>query len=194
MQLNTNIAQAYPYYQTVLLSSALTELDEEILVTIGVYQPIMTKHIAAQLASKNKLSYSRKDINSRLFKTLSNYLVQDEYFRWSLRYEHVEYPSQEEDPEKGQYIDDDEVANLDSTIKIKYSNTKIKFPNTKVKYSNGKKLTIKFKKVNSSKSNGPLAGITYIYYKSPLALALLKKKAGDVCYLPGGLCEVLEVD
>ena len=180
MQLNSTIAHAFPYYQTVFLSSALTELEEEILLTIGVYQPIAARHIVSQLALKHKFLYSRRDINSRLYKTLSKYLIQDEYFRWSLRYEGSEYSSQQEDPEKGQYTEDDDVVNLDST--------------TKIKYSDGKELTVKFKKAISSKSNGPQADVTYLYYKSPLALALLTKKAGDVCHLAGGICEVLEVD
>jgi hypothetical protein len=181
MQLmSTNRAHAFPYYQSVLLSSDLTELDEEILVAIGVYQPITARHIASQLALKHKISYSRKDINSRLFKTLSKYLVQDEYFRWSLRYEDTEYPGREEDPEKDNYSEDQDAVNLDST--------------TKVKYFNGKILKIKFTKINSSKSTGPQADIFYIYYKSPLALALLTKKVGNNCVFHGGFCEILEVD
>ena len=175
MQLNS----PFPYYQTILLSSDLTELDEEILVAIGVYQPIMAKHIASQLSIKHKSTYSRKDINSRLFKTLSSYLIQDEYFRWSLRYEDMEYTDQKEDPEEGQYLEDDDAVNLDSTVKI------MDF--------NGKELKIKFTKVGGSHSNGPQAGITYLYYKSPLALALQTKKVGDICFLPGGQYEVLEV-
>ncbi|HEY5826217.1 MAG TPA: hypothetical protein VIT44_17725 [Cyclobacteriaceae bacterium] len=175
------MAQAFPYYQTVLLSSALTELDEEILVTIGVYQPISTRHIALQLSTKNKSIYSRRDINSRLYKILSKYLTQDEYFRWSLRYEGMMYPDQGEDPEKAQYyIEGRGVVNLDSI--------------TKIKYFNGKELKIKFTKVDSPKSNGPEADITYLYHKSPLAVALLTKKVGDVFHLAGGLCEVVEVD
>jgi transcription elongation GreA/GreB family factor len=97
-----------------------------------------------------------------------------------LRYEGSEYSSQEEDPEARQYVEDEDVVNLDST--------------TKIKYSNGKELTVKFKKVFSSKSNGPQDGVTYIYYKSPLALALLTKKVGDVCPLAAGACEVLEIE
>src|SRR3954449_13032232 len=101
--MSTNRANVFPYYQSVLLNSDLTELDEEILVIIGVYQPITARHIASQLALKHKLSFSRKDVNSRLFKTLCKYLIQDEYFRWSLRYEGIEYTGREEDPEKEQY-------------------------------------------------------------------------------------------
>jgi len=170
----------FPYYQSVLLSSDLTELDEEILVIIGVYQPITARHIASQLALKRKLSYTRKDINSRLFKILSNYLIQDEYFRWSLRYEDMEYPGLEEYPENEQYTEASDVVNLDST--------------TKIKYFNGKELKVKFTKINSSKSSGPQADIFYIYYKSPLAMALLTSKVGDICFFRGGRCEVLEID
>jgi hypothetical protein len=180
MQLNSIMAQAFPYYQPVQLSSVLTELDEEILVIIGVYQPITARHIASQLSVKHKSIYSRREINSRLFTTLSNYLTQDEYFRWSLRLVGLAYPDQEEDPEKDQYINDWNVVNLDST--------------TKIKYSNGKKLKVKFTKVSNPKLNGPLPDVTYVYYKSPLAWALLTKKEGDVCFLPGGECKVLEID
>jgi hypothetical protein len=180
MQAMSNRAQAFPYYQSVLLGSDLTELDEEILVVIGVYQPLTARHIASQLALKHKIFYSRKDINSRLFKSLSKYLIQVEYFRWALRYEDTEYPGREEDPEKDHYSVDQDAVNLDST--------------TKIKYFNGKILKIKFTKVNSSKSTGPQADIFYMYYKSPLAQALLTMKAGDLCFLRGGFCEVLEVD
>ncbi|HEY5826218.1 MAG TPA: hypothetical protein VIT44_17730 [Cyclobacteriaceae bacterium] len=176
----SNRAHAYPYYQSALLSSDLTELDEEILAIISVYQPISAKHIASQLSVKHKFPYSRRDVNSRLFKTLSTYLTQDDYFRWSLQLEGLLYPDQEEDPEKEHYTEDLNVVNLDST--------------TKIKYFNGKVLKIKFTKVNSSKSNGPQVDIFYIYYKSPLAQALLTKKAGDICFFLGGRCEVLEID
>jgi hypothetical protein len=181
MQLNSNTAHAFPYYQTVSFGSDLTEYDEEILevITEHLPKPIMAKRIASRLSIKNKSTYSRRDINRRLFKTLSKYVTQDEYFRWSLRYRGLEYPPQE-DPEKEQYVEDDDVVNLDST--------------TKIKYFNGKELKIKFTKINSSRSNGPQADITYVYYKLPLAQALLTKRAGDVCYFPGGQCEVLEFD
>ena len=180
MQLNSNIARKFPYYQTGLLSSALPQLDEDILLIIGMHQPVMAKHIAAQLSIKHKHTYSRRDINSRLFKSLTNFLIQDEYFRWSLRYEGTEHPGQEEDPEKENYIEDWDAVNLDST--------------TRIKYSNGEELTIKFTKLPNLKSNGPQADVTYVYYKSPLAYAILTKKIGDICYLPGGQCKVLKIN
>jgi len=178
MQLNSNIVHTFPY-QSVSLSSALTELDKEILLILALHQPIMAKHIASQLSINRKSTYSRRDINSRLFKGLSIYVIQDAYFRWSLRHDEV-YIGQEEDPEMGQYIEDSNVVTLDSTIRIKDYN--------------GKELMIKFTKDASSKSNGPQADITYTYFKSPLALALMTKKAGDVCYVPGGQCVILEID
>jgi len=179
MQLASNIAHVSPYYSTVVLGSALTELDDDILEIISVHQPIMTRHIASLLSGRHQSYYSRRDINSRLFKTLSNHLIQDDYFRWSLRHGGMEYLGQEEDPEKGQYTEDKNAVNLDSTVKIKYSN--------------GKESMISFTKASGSISNNP-TDISYVYYKSPGALALLTKKVGDICHLPFGQCEVLEID
>ena len=182
MQLASNTAHAFPYYQTVLLGSDLTEYDQQILEIITEYlpRPITAKRIASLLSARHKFTYSRRDINRRLFRALSNYVIQDEYFRWSLRYDGIEYPFQQEDPEKEQYVEDDDVVNLDSTVKIMYSDRK--------------ELKIKFTKLNSSRSNGPQADITYVYYRLPLAQALLTKKANDVFYFSGLRCEVLEVD
>src|SRR6188768_1777901 len=90
-----NAGNAFPYYgviKEVKLDSVLTEFDEEILEVISVYQPIMTKHIASQLALNYKFTYSIKEINSRLVEALSKYLTHDEFFRWSLRYEGMGSP------------------------------------------------------------------------------------------------------
>ena len=176
----SNNANVYPYYQSVLLRPDLTELDEEILMIVSVYQPITARYIALQLFAKYKFTYTRRNINNRLYKTLSKYVTQDEYFRWSLRYDGTAYRDQEEDPELGQYTEDLDVVNLDSTVKIKYVSER--------------ELKIKFTKIISSKSAGPQPDIFYIYYKSPLALALRNKKKGDVCTFHGGRCEILEID
>ena len=96
MQLNTQIAtigHTFPHYRAtkeVELDSDLTEFDEEILEIISVHQPIMAKYIASQLALTHRFTYSISEIESRLFKALSNYVIQDKYFRWLLRYEGME--------------------------------------------------------------------------------------------------------
>ena len=92
MQLNSQIApigHAVHYYQAskeVELDSSLTEFDEDILEVISVHQPIMARYIASHLTLRHKFLYKIGDINSRLTKTLSNYLTRDKYFRWSLRH------------------------------------------------------------------------------------------------------------
>jgi len=96
MQLNTQIAtmgHTLPHYratQEIELDSDLTEFDEEILEIISVHQPIMTKYIASQLALTHRFTYSISEIDSRLFTALFNYVIQDKYFRWALRYEGME--------------------------------------------------------------------------------------------------------
>jgi hypothetical protein len=85
MQHDSPIAYAFPQYQKIEFRSALSQFNTEILKIVETHQPIMAKHIASLLSVKHKFTFNRKEITSQLFKFLSNRVMHDQHFRWSLR-------------------------------------------------------------------------------------------------------------
>jgi len=160
-----------------LPSMTTKDCNNLILDIVSQEQPVRARYIADILKSKYKIDISRTDVNSRLYGALGRDVIRNEFFQWSIWKGETSKPPRYVRPEEH---DDQDAINLDSTVKVRYPN--------------GQEVLVGFSLYESLRFAPQKNDITYIYCKSPIARALLGKKAGLAGSVRGFSFQILQVD